>query len=96
MHLPVITGSVYASPMNQGIVKLQQWMETLGMGRPQLARLLKVTQPAVHRYLHGRVPSPTMMSRIMTVTEGAVTPTDWLTPAEATRSKKKSTVLEAA
>jgi transcriptional regulator with XRE-family HTH domain len=81
--------------MNQGAVKLRQYIEAERISARAFARIIKATQPTVHRYLHGRVPSVEIMARITKATEGAVTPNDWLTPSRAS-AKKKTRETEAA
>jgi len=66
--------------MNQGAVKLRNYIEGRGLSPARFASLIFVTQPSVHRYLYGRIPSPVVMQRIKEVTEGQVSPNDWLTP----------------
>jgi transcriptional regulator with XRE-family HTH domain len=88
--LPVITEAVYVSTMNKGAVKLRKWIETHGLTPARFASLINVTQPSVHRYLYGRVPSPSVMMRIKEATANTITPNDWLAPVKDAESKKKS------
>jgi predicted transcriptional regulator len=88
--LPVITEAVYVSTMNKGAVKLRKWIETHGLTPARFASLINVTQPSVHRYLYGRVPSPSVMMRIKEATANTITPNDWLAPVKDGAVKKKA------
>lgn len=45
-----------------------------------------VSQPAVHRYRNGRIPTPDVMQRIVEETGGKVTPNDFFDLPEARAS----------
>jgi transcriptional regulator with XRE-family HTH domain len=94
-RLPPITEAVYQGPMNKGAVKLRRYIEAHGLTPARFASLINVTQPSVHRYLYGRVPSPTVMLRIKEATANTITPNDWLAPVKDAESKKKSRVPQA-
>ena len=94
-RLPAITEAVYQDAMNKGAVKLRKWIETHGLKPARFASLINVTQPSVHRYLYGRVPSPTVMLRIKEATGNTITPNDWLAPVKD-ESKKKCPEAQAA
>lgn len=82
--------------MNQGAVKLRRYIEARGLSPARFASLIFVTQPSVHRYLYGRIPSPPVMQQIKAVTEGEISPNDWLTPLDEPKAKKKAEAVAVA
>ncbi|MGG5811443.1 helix-turn-helix domain-containing protein [Falsiroseomonas sp. CW058] len=61
---------------------LEQYRQSRGLTLAELARELGLHDArSVHRYLHGeRIPRPAVMRRIMAVTGGAVTASDFFAP----------------
>lgn len=59
-------------------MKLQSYLESRDYPAREFSRKLGVSPAAVARYASGqRIPSPSIMRRIVTETEGAVTPNDF-------------------
>ena len=92
----MITEAVYQDAMNKGSVKLRRYIEAHGLTPARFASLINVTQPSVHRYLYGRVPSPSVMMRIKEATASTITPNDWLAPVKDGAVKKKAVLQPAA
>ncbi len=64
-------------------MRLDDWISRKGMTREAFAALIDVEPASVTRYANGdRVPRPTIMRRIVTATNGDVTPNDFLTGEE--------------
>ena len=62
-------------------MRLKEWMEQVGMQEGVFAALLNVDQSTVNRWKSGtRIPRPRQMAAIERVTEGAVCPSDFITP----------------
>lgn len=62
-------------------MKLSEFLETKELTPQAFAGLLPVSGEAVRLWLNGdRTPRPAQMQRIMEITEGAVTPNDFLPP----------------
>lgn len=60
---------------------LQQYLSLTGLTQRQFATMAGVSQSAVSRYVIGlRMPKREHLRRIIEVTEGAVTPTDFVMP----------------
>lgn len=59
-------------------MRLLDYLDDVKQTPAEFARLINVSDVAVHRYLHkGRVPEPGVMARIMAATSGRVTPNDF-------------------
>lgn len=67
-------------------MKLAEYMDANELTQPELAKRLSVSQSAISQWLSGaRFPKPEMLSRIRDLTDGAVTPNDFL-PASDTEA----------
>jgi transcriptional regulator with XRE-family HTH domain len=57
---------------------LKQYMTTHGISQVEMARMLGVRQPTIHRYREGlQVPGARVMQRLIDVTRGEVAPNDF-------------------
>ena len=56
---------------------LDDYLKNTDQTEDAFARLVGVSQPAVHRYRNGRVPTPEVMRKIVEQTAGQVTPNDF-------------------
>lgn len=56
---------------------LEAYLAEHGMTHREFAERIKCEQPTVTRFVAGRIPSPELMTRIVTETGGAVTPNDF-------------------
>lgn len=57
---------------------LAQFMQERGLSAEQVAEGINVLPRSVYRYLHGRVPKPRVMARIIRFTNGEVTADSFL------------------
>lgn len=63
-------------------MKLAEYLSENNIKRQDFARCVGVSEVAITRYSNGtRTPRPEMMRAIVDVTNGAVTPNDFLPPA---------------
>ena len=60
-------------------MRFDAWFQKSGLTQAAIARRLGVTQGRVAQLLGGSTPSLALASRIMVVTNGAVTPNDFVT-----------------
>lgn len=60
-----------------------------GLTQEAFAKEVGVTQGRIAQLLRGDVPSMTLAARIQKVTDGAVTPNDWL-PGPRVRAKERA------
>lgn len=59
-------------------MKLENWLRANSMSQAAFAKLIGVSDPTVHRLVHGkRTPDRHVMPRIVEATGGAVTPNDF-------------------
>lgn len=58
------------------------WRKSRGLNQRDAAKLAGIKQPTWHGYENGKVPSARKLSRIIDVTEGAVTAADYYETAE--------------
>lgn len=56
---------------------LRAWREAKKLSRAQLGEKLGVTSVAIGRYEQGRVPEPSVLQKIIEVSEGQVTANDF-------------------
>jgi transcriptional regulator with XRE-family HTH domain len=60
-------------------MKLKRFLSQNGIDRTDFAKEIRVSLPALHRYLHGeRFPRPEHLKAIILATKGAVLPQDFL------------------
>ncbi|WP_180966793.1 helix-turn-helix domain-containing protein [Cohaesibacter celericrescens] len=62
---------------------LKDWRLTRGWTQTQLGHRIGVTKGAVCKYEQGRPPEWGVMTKLVEVTAGTVTPNDWLPDQEA-------------
>lgn len=65
---------------------LDDYLKANSLTEDAFAERLNVSQPAVHRYRNGRIPTPDIMQRIVEQTSGLVTPNDFFGLPEAKAS----------
>lgn len=58
--------------------KLKTWRKSRGLSQEALGKLIGVTKASVSRYEQGRVPEWSVMLLIVQITDGVITPNDWL------------------
>lgn len=56
---------------------LDDYLKSADLTEEKFAEKLSVSQPAVHRYRKGRIPTPDVMQKIVEATAGRVTPNDF-------------------
>lgn len=56
---------------------LDDYLKASDLTEEAFAKRLSVSQPAVHRYRNGRIPTPDVMQKIIEATDGAVTANDF-------------------
>lgn len=62
---------------------LARWLERNGVSQREFALLIGVSQPAVWKWIHkGYCPSDNVIRMVTQLTDGAVTPGDWLAPMD--------------
>jgi len=67
-------------------MKLQEWTTLNDVKPAQLAGLLGTSYPAAYRYMHeGRIPEYNVLLKIYEITDGAVTPNDFILPVKRGR-----------
>ena len=67
-------------------MNLSAYMKLRSLSNSAMAEILKCSVSATQKYRYGsRIPRPEMMRRIQEVTDGAVTPNDFLSVASAGR-----------
>ena len=59
-------------------MKLVTWRKQRGLSQSECAELFSVTRLSVVRYENGRIPDREIMRRIDEITDGQVSPNDWL------------------
>lgn len=64
-------------------MKLEEYRRRQNLTLAALGELIGVTDVAVHRYEHGRVPEPKVLRRIIEATGGAVQANDFFDEASA-------------
>lgn len=65
------------------VMRLSQYLEKQKMSDAAFARLVGVSSEAVRRYKAKRVPQPSVMEKIIAVTDGQVQPNDFFKLREA-------------
>lgn len=59
-------------------MKLESWMILKELKASELARLLRISQAHIHKYLYEKsIPKPEVMKRIFVITLGSVTANDF-------------------
>jgi hypothetical protein len=85
-HLPAYRPEKIAICANRASngLKLDQFLAEKDMSRADFAKAIGVSEVSVTRYIGGtRLPQPAIMARIAVVTDGAVTPNDFLLAVDA-------------
>lgn len=76
-------------PSVRGTVTLENYLQVNGFSATEFGSKIGVSQVAVWRYLNGRVPSASIMVRILNETGGKVTPNDFFLDAIAAVKRRK-------
>nr|WP_321482698.1 helix-turn-helix transcriptional regulator [uncultured Cohaesibacter sp.] len=61
---------------------LKDWRKAHGLTQTDVGNAIGVTKASVSRYEKGRMPTSSALVMIFALTEGAVTPNDWLPKRE--------------
>lgn len=69
-----------------GFMTLDDYLKSTDQTEDAFAKRISVSQPAVHRYRNGRIPTPDVMQKIVDATGGQVTPNDFFGLPEAKAS----------
>jgi transcriptional regulator with XRE-family HTH domain len=81
MELPL--AKIYRDGIKAGM-KLDQFLAEKDMSRAEFAKAIGVSEVSVTRYIgRTRIPQPAVMARINDVTNGQVTPNDFLLAVDA-------------
>lgn len=68
------------------LMNLDDYLKSTDQTEDAFAKRIGVSQPAVHRYRTGRIPTPDVMQKIVEATAGSVTPNDFFGLPEAKAS----------
>lgn len=75
------------------VMRIQTYIEHNHMSYAEFAKLIPVATTAVYKWCHGqRVPRQAQMARLYEVTNGAVTPNDFLSLGFETQSNHEQMV----
>jgi len=67
-------------------IRLQQIMTRLGLNQKTLAETLKITQPAVSKYLKERIPPPAVLVQLADLADTTI---EWILTGQSSYSSKK-------
>ena len=78
--------TIYTAVVYRQFMKLSDWTQLNDIKPAQLAAMLGTSYPAAYRYMHeGRVPEYGVMLKIYELTDGGVTPNDFILPTKGKR-----------